>query len=260
MKKIIYLILLFSFLFQDFALAESLNDSYLSAYTNTASATTNENFALKKNAIILVIGVINALFAFAPLWLLIFSSISAISNAPMNEHYNRIVQGEPYKFFLMTFVILIISYALHTFLFKMLEVSLLKDYAPLFGSGGLSGQFWTLTPPDAISGRYGDLTLSIMKAVVSSRQIIEMIAYFTLILIIVASMLFTFTYFSSFSTNKDQASLFFSACVATIVFLIVSYLYNLIATPILNTENTALGIGQTWIKEGLKYFTNGEIS
>ncbi len=253
--KLLFLILLFGV----FANAETFNDSYLDAYFNSASSSdADDKFSFKRNAIILGLGTINGIFAFAPLWFLIISSITALSNAPMNEHYSRVIQSEPYKFFLMSFVILIISYALHIFLYGVFELTLLESYKPLLGVNGLTAEYWTLTPPETIQGRYGPITLKVMNFVVTSREIIKMFAYLTTLLILFGSMFFAYSYFGSYGVTDNKGSLVVGACVSIVIFLAVSYLYDLIASPILNSNDTVLSIGREYIKAGVN-FVGGEV-
>ena len=239
--------------------SSTYNDSYLDAYFNGGSSSdANDKLSFKRNAIILGLGIINGIFAFAPLWFLIISSITALSNAPMNEHYSRVIQSEPYKFFLMSFVILIISYALHIFLYGVFEFTLLESYKPLLGVNGLTAEYWTLVPPDAIQGRYGPITLKVMNFIVTSREIMKMFAYFTTLLILLGSMFFVYSYFGSYGVVNSKGALVLGACVSIVVFLGISYLYDLIASPILNSSDTVLSIGREYIKTGVN-FIGGDV-
>lgn len=256
LRKIFILLLFSLFLYGADAGSGYYDDSYLGNYLESKGVTSSQAQEFKETLLVLSFGVIAGICAYLPIFFLLTSTISSISNAPMNEHYDRVSQGEPLKFFSTSVIVVVVVFSCYTIFVGACDNIFFTSYAPM---SGLLEKFWVITPPETVTGRYGSVTLSLMQTVVKARMIIELVAYFVLLVILAACFIFTFTYLSNFKTSKSLTSLFLSMVVALLVFFTVSFLFDRYASNVLNSSETVLSIGQRYLQTGLNYFMDGEL-
>jgi len=253
MKIIAILLILNSFLFSapiqnDLSLFQ--NDTYANEYTNIENTdATSSKAKMKRMILISVFAFFSVMMAFMPLWHLIWNSVTTIMNAPVNEHYDRVVNGEPFKFFAMSMIVMILAYGVYDLVVMIGDNTIFKNYAPL---KDLMYEYWNMTVPNSMSGTYASFTLSVMDGIVSSRMLVEMLAYFSLLLMLFASFFFVFSYWSNLKVTKSPLSFVLSSGGAMVVFVIVSSLFDTYASLILGSEDTALSIGRRFIQTGLE--------
>ena len=235
------------------------DDSYLSAYTNAFDSDSTESKEAKKYFVLLGLSFVNIVVAFMPIWILTYSAIKNVSAAPMNEHYQRVIQAEPISYYINTFFVLLVAVFVWKLFISFAEITFLESYAPLVGENGFSKELWTIEVPDEIKGRYGAITLNIMEAISILSEFAKLLAYLTAILLLASAGFFTYTYFSSMQVGASALGVLSASFIALVVYVMVSGLYDVLASPVLNSDDTILSLARVYIQEGLDYFMEGEI-
>lgn len=243
----------------DSSASSSYDDSFLDAYNDAKNDASEEAKEGWKYFTMLFLATLNMIVAFMPIWILAFNTIKNISAAPLNEHYERIVQAEPISFYVTTMFVLVIAVAVWDLGISLMEVSFLKNHAPLMGPNGLTREIWSLEIPNEVSGRYGAITMWLMDGIDIIRELIKMLSAFTALLLLFTSAFFAWTYFSSIQTGMTPLSVAASSFVAIIAYILVSSLYDFFASPVLNTDETALSLARIFLQESIDIYMEGAI-
>jgi hypothetical protein len=211
--------------------------------------------------IILVQGIIAALFVFMPIFLIMFRELDKFRNNDIKEHSSGQSTGSAVLLVLISLALAKVAYIM----FVLILLVIAPQWAPITGAGGVTSVFWTIgAPASSGAGLSKSFLFSTLNSLKIIRHAIETLSFVTILVIMFFSIKLSLNFFNVYSDDSDKNGLImtivkvFAGVVAGWFILVY---YDIATSSILNHPNGGVwDVGIMWIEGGLNSFVSSGAS